>query len=278
MFVKEIFNYDDFYNSKYFRNYANSEALFDKNKDSIEGECSYEKNKDTHKISYEGGFRALKKSIDPRGATYLDIGCAEGYGVELAKNFGAIPYGLDVSKDAVEKCRESGLGDMFVGELSSCRFSNIKMATMIDVLEHMQDPVSNLRALNRIMETGGFVFVKNNLFSLDLFMNDNDYFLRNFEPPYHCSYFSESKMVEIFNDNGFKLVYRRPNFVLHVFQIYGYLKGLFNRKHRDLYMENKKKRLPGLMAKKISKGGFWGRKMEEFFPSGFVFKKIKNIS
>jgi hypothetical protein len=125
------------------------------------------------------------------------------------------------------------------------------------------------------MKPGGFVLVKNNLFSLDLFRRDKDYFSRQFEPPHHCSYFSKKHMLYLFKQHGFRLVYERPQWVDYLFRSYGFMKRMLNPGMREAFIENKRRRLNPDVALRYSKGSSLGRYLNDKFPPGFVFKKIK---
>lgn len=276
MFVKEYFDYNDYYDKHYFDSYGDAETLFNKELKK-EGDFSYGGSKSMHESTYKDIIGLIKRFKKIKNANFLDVGCAEGFGLLLAEKEGANVFGLDVSKDAIDECKKNGLNDVFVCELPQATVKDIDVVIMNDVLEHMQDPNKNLIALNKIMKKSGVVFVKNNLFSLDSFKNDENYFLRQFEPPYHCSYFSKERMIKIFKDHGFKLIYQKPKIVYLMFESYAFLKRVFSKKQRKMFVDNKKARLPKEISIQYSSGSFAGRFLNGLFPSGFVFKKVKNI-
>ncbi|AKM83787.1 TPA: hypothetical protein DCZ46_00405 [Candidatus Campbellbacteria bacterium] len=276
MFVKEDFNYSDYYNRYYFDNYDNPEA-FCSNIKNDGTEVSYADNRNEHKKVYTNILLLLNRFKKLKNSNLLDVGCAEGYGLLVAKDMGSNVFGVDVSVDAINRCKEKKIRDVYSGELSELPVRNIDVVIMNDVLEHMRDPNKNLQALNKIMNESGVVFVKNNLFSLNSFKNDQNYFERQFEPPYHCSYFSKKRMIEVFNKHGFKLVYQKPKFVYYMFELYSFMKRLLSKKQRQMHCNNKKTRLSKKERNIYSTGSFLGRFVNEFFPSGFVFKKVRNI-
>jgi SAM-dependent methyltransferase len=276
LFVKENFNYSDYYNKHYFDSYGDAEVLFNKNIKK-EGDFSYGGGRIMHESVYNNIFRIVEKFKKIKNTNILDIGCAEGFGLILAKKMGANVFGIDVSQEVILECKKNGLEHVYAGELIDVPFKKIDIAIMNDVLEHMQDPNRNLLVLNKIMNKSGIVFVKNNLFSVDSFRNDENYFLRQFEPPYHCSYFSKEGMIKIFSDHGFKLIYQKPKIIRFMFEFYAFLKRMFSRKQRKMYVDNKKARLSKDVGTQYSAGSFVGKFVNDMFPSGFVFKKIRNI-
>lgn len=274
LYLANEFDYRQYYDETYFKNYHNPQALTDSSH-IREGSFSYLENEQIHLDTYETMFGLLRRFTRLTGAHYLDVGCAGGSGLKVAARYGAVPYGVDVSEEALALCRSQGFTNLFLGELSSVIERDFDVVTLHDVLEHMQDPHANISALSALMKIGGLVYVKNNVFSRDKFRNDPGYFDRQFEPPYHCSYFSEELMLKIFREHGFKLVYRKPRWVQGVFETYGFLKRLVNPSMRAAHKENKLKRLSPDDAKRYSKGAGRGQWLNARYPSGFVFRKLK---
>ncbi len=272
VFLSNDFSYKDHYNESYFGNYHNPQSLIN-SAHSKKGDFSYLDNESVHLSIYRTIFNLLRRYREINGAKYIDVGCAGGSGLKMAKEFGAIPYGIDVSAEAVALTKKRGFMDVQQGELKDLDFSSFDIATLHDVLEHMQNPHSDISSLNKCLKMGGLVFVKNNIFSLDLFKNDQSYFERQFEPPYHCSYFSEKQMLNLFNSHGFELVYRKPLWVNRFFEAYSSLKRFIRPEMRRAFEENKKHRLDPARAATFSRGSRVGRYVSDLFPSGFIFEK-----
>lgn len=275
-FLKNDFVYSDYYDSFYFDNYGNPEALTDKTKIKP-GDFGYSRDRDKHGRMYQMAFDALGKFTDVEGKKYLDVGCAEGVGMEIAACLGADPYGLDVSTDAVGRCKSRGLQNTYAGQLEDFDQCDFDLVTMLDVVEHFQDPVSALRALNRSVAASGLVYIRNNLFDTQLFRTDKDYFNRQFEPPYHCSYFSEKGLRELMKREGFDLMYRKPRAVTQVLEAYAFMKRLVRPDFRRMHEKNRISRLDPEQSLRMAKGSGIGDKISRIFPSGFIFKKAKRI-
>jgi ubiquinone/menaquinone biosynthesis C-methylase UbiE len=90
------------------------------------------------------------------GCSLLDVGAHVGVFVEVASDRGWHASGLEPSRWAVEKGRERGLdliqGTLHDAELDSESFDAV---TMWDVVEHLIDPLADIREVARVLKPGG---------------------------------------------------------------------------------------------------------------------------
>jgi 2-polyprenyl-3-methyl-5-hydroxy-6-metoxy-1,4-benzoquinol methylase len=274
MFLLEDFDYSKYYNNFYFKSYYNPKALY--------GEEEFKDGFDyfgldyIHRLKYTSVLVFLYKFTDFIDKNYLDVGCAGCTGLEIAQAFGANVYGLDVSQFAIETCKNR-FPNVFNGEIHDLEDMNINfdIVTMLDVLEHMKDPKREIKVLSKLVNKNGLVFIDNNVYSYKEFLKNKEYFNRNFEPPYHCSYFSEKNLIKLMENNGFKLIYKKLNIINSFIKIYSFLKMTFNKKYK------KKIEKAHLLAEKrqpltkdlIKHRNFWSRFIGSFLPSGYLFRK-----
>ena len=100
-------------------------------------------------------WRKLQRLLHPTGRM-LDIGCGRGTLVKQARNAGYEAYGLE---------RESPVGHSVPGilykSLPECHFpdGHFQLVVLWHVLEHLSDPVSTLREINRVLAPGGWLSV-----------------------------------------------------------------------------------------------------------------------
>ncbi|MGB7067964.1 MAG: class I SAM-dependent methyltransferase [Pyrinomonadaceae bacterium] len=89
----------------------------------------------------------------------LDIGFGAGTILEIASEIGWQPFGLEVSKPAIEQARTKGF-QVFHGSLSEAAYpdSYFDVVTASEILEHLPDPEKDLREIARILRPGGLLW------------------------------------------------------------------------------------------------------------------------
>ncbi len=276
VFMSQDFNYADFYNDFYYENYHNANALFDETKVVKEGGHSYTESERLHRKAYTDALSAIARFGTLQGKTYLDIGCAEGVGLGIAEEQGMNVAGIDVSDHSIEVCHKKGFLKTYVAELTEVtEVKNIDVVTMLDVLEHIKAPRPNIEALQKMVALGGLVYVNNNFFSLASFQHDPLYFKVRFEPPFHCSYFTEKQAIQLFEEYGFTLVYKRPQWVTGIFLTYSFLKRLINKDFRAMKKRITEERVPNPYKEENQSRSKIGRLLQTAYPVGLVFKRTR---
>ena len=98
--------------------------------------------------------------ITDRRPRILDVGCGTGANLKLLSEFGDA-QGVDVSTDALAFCRERGLQNVQLGSAESLPYEEqtFDLVTALDVVEHMDDDVSGLREMRRVLRPGGRVLI-----------------------------------------------------------------------------------------------------------------------
>ncbi len=91
----------------------------------------------------------------------LDIGCATGDDLDLARKCGWETYGVEISQEAATAARRKG-HQVFVGRLHQAAYpSEFFDAVMLwDVMEHLHDPKGTLQEINRILLPRGYLLGK----------------------------------------------------------------------------------------------------------------------
>ena len=93
------------------------------------------------------------------GRSLLDVGCATGNVLEVARQHGWVASGIEVSPWAAARARERGF-PVSERPLEECEFAPAMFdaVTLFDVLEHFPDPRASLQVIHRLLKPGG-VFV-----------------------------------------------------------------------------------------------------------------------
>ena len=96
----------------------------------------------------------------PRGSL-LDVGCAGGFFLDAARERGWNTKGVEISSFAATFARENLKLDVFEGEVTNAPFPNASfdVVTMLDVIEHMPDPVASMRRIYDYLKPDGWLYV-----------------------------------------------------------------------------------------------------------------------
>lgn len=87
----------------------------------------------------------------------LDVGCALGFIMDVARQRGWQVEGLDVSTFAVDYVRQRFGHTVYNGTLTEVALpaGAYDLVTMYDVIEHVPDPLANMRAIAALLKPGG---------------------------------------------------------------------------------------------------------------------------
>jgi 2-polyprenyl-3-methyl-5-hydroxy-6-metoxy-1,4-benzoquinol methylase len=95
--------------------------------------------------------------------TMIDVGCGSGTFLVDARDAGWKVSGMEINPEFPEFCRSVlGIEDVKVGLVSDPPFpaASFDVVVMLDVLEHMYDPVLSLTQCARLMKPGGILVIK----------------------------------------------------------------------------------------------------------------------
>ncbi len=143
-----------------------------------------------------------------RTGRLVDIGCSTGYFLNAARlDFEVV--GLEPSAAAARFAREKLQLDVRQTSLEKAGLESgsFSIATMLDVIEHVPDPLGTIREVNRILEPGGYVY----LVTPDVsgwaarLLGMRWWGLR----PAHIYYFSTKTLSAILRKAGFEVVFHR---------------------------------------------------------------------
>jgi SAM-dependent methyltransferase len=136
----------------------------------------------------------------------LDFGCGEGGLITMCRLFGIDAHGVDRSS-----ARRSVAHTPIHAELEDAPGS-FDAVTMIEVLEHLDDPLEMLLALKKRLNPGGIMVVEvPDTTGVDTFSDRESYY--KIHPLDHINAFTPETLVRIMGRAGFKPIDKKPAFV-----------------------------------------------------------------
>jgi len=98
--------------------------------------------------------RILAGVTRPGVRRVVDVGCALGWSLDAAREAGLEPAGVEVSEHAA---REAGRRHDVRRSAGAFEAGAFDAATLVDVIEHVRDPVGLLRETCRLLKPGGLL-------------------------------------------------------------------------------------------------------------------------
>jgi SAM-dependent methyltransferase len=145
----------------------------------------------------------------PDSARILDIGCGDGFHLELLKDFGKKTWtleGVDADERAAFAAEEKGL-KVHCGTLENLDLprESYDLAFLIMTVEHVADPVGLLRDARSILRPGGrLVIVTDNTDSLDFRLFKKRHW-GGYHFPRHWNLFNPATMRRLAAKTGFEV-------------------------------------------------------------------------
>ncbi len=149
-------------------------------------------------------LRTLLKNKLPPGKT-LELGSSHGGFVSVLQQAGFQAGGWELSHWVVDFARRSFKIPMYEGRLEDQKIEagSLDAVVLMDVLEHLPDPVSTLTAAAALLKKDGIVMIQTPClpegYSFETLQKENHPFLKMLKPPEHVYLFSESSVRRFLN-------------------------------------------------------------------------------
>lgn len=134
---------------------------------------------------------------------FLDVGCSFGGFLSCAEKKGFIPYGIELSEYSGKYAGERFGKNIHIGTLESNSFSKsfFSVITMVELIEHLEDPAAALKKCYDLLKPGGMLLIQtadmNGRQAIDA-GPEYHYFL-----PGHLSYFTAESLEKTAREAGF---------------------------------------------------------------------------
>jgi dolichol-phosphate mannosyltransferase len=136
----------------------------------------------------------------------LDIGAATGFFIDIARSAGFKVSGVEISSTAAKIAESKGL-KVFNGTLEEFSPKTVKynVITMLDVIEHVEDPRRLLVKAAEILEKKGIIVI-NTPDSGSLYARVLNKKWHLIVPPEHIYYFNRNSITKLLNETGFDVI------------------------------------------------------------------------
>jgi len=171
-------------------------------------------------LTFEKHLLPLEEITGPaNGRKLLDVGCYTGVFLEIAARHGWDAWGIEPSQWAAELTRQQKL-NVIEGTLETANLpeASFDVVTMWDVIEHVADPMAEVRRAHRVLRPGGLIVIHT--------MDIDSWFSRLMGPRWpwlmemHIYYFSRRTIAAMLEKAGFQVIRAEPH---GRYQTLGYL-------------------------------------------------------
>jgi len=160
-------------------------------------------------FDYANGLGKLQRDILPfrQSGRLLDVGASSGGLVKQALDRGFDAYGLEPAADICQMARDAHGVTMYCGSLAEQSFpeASFDILALHDVLEHMFEPVEEIREMRRVLVPGGLLVIETPTTS-SLNFPDRGVDWSTISPLEHVHLFNERNAERILVENGFRIV------------------------------------------------------------------------
>jgi 2-polyprenyl-3-methyl-5-hydroxy-6-metoxy-1,4-benzoquinol methylase len=148
---------------------------------------------------------------------FLDIGCGRGEIVKAADDLGWEAKGCDISEQYVEYARNKYKVDAYAGTAEELKFADnsFDFISLVEVIEHLYDPLKTISELHRIMKKDGILYLSTpneesiyQAFGNLYYKSRGKNWVVNLCPTwnlYHIVGFSPRSLKYLLEHNGFKV-------------------------------------------------------------------------
>lgn len=184
------------------------------NRDYYEGKAPYSyvderKSEKAFRIVWRSRVKKWAKLEKTKGKikNFLDVGCSFGGLMQVAKEKGYQPYGAELSKYSGRYAEKRfGKKHIMIGNIEKLQLlgSFFSVVSLIEVVEHLSNPIKALQNIYRCLKKGGIAIIQTaDMAGLQARFRGKKY---HYYLPGHFSYFSARNLESLLRKIGFSKV------------------------------------------------------------------------
>ena len=198
---------------------------------------NYLKDKKILQKNFKLRMRILQKFLEPARHKYLlEIGCAYGFFLDIAKDQFHTTQGIDIAEDGVSYARTQLKLDAINANFTQHNWGNQKfdVVCMWDTIEHLRDPDIYLEKISNLMVRGSLLaLTTGDIESLNARIRKKKW--RLMHPPTHIHYFSRRTLAKLLDNHGFDVIYNQYCGFYRSIDLIAYRTLMLNKKRPWLY-------------------------------------------
>jgi len=180
-------------------------------------------------------LRDILKYRLPPGKT-LELGCCHGGSVHLMRLAGFDAAGGEMSPWLCQFARDTFNVPMLCGPIEDLDIEpeSLDMIVMMDVLEHMPDPIGSIKRIARLLKNDGLTVIQTPCIrryrrSYQEMQAEKEMFLEHMKEKEHLYLYNEKSVAKLLAENGFpKIAFEKPIFAYDMFIFAGKLELSLN--------------------------------------------------
>lgn len=167
----------------------------------------YVEERESLRLNFAGRMSTLEEIAGGlRGKSLLEIGCAYGFFLEIAREHGVEARGVDIAADGVRYAQETLGVRAEVGDYLAVRTDPVDLIVMWDTIEHLPRPDLFIGKAAADLRQGGLIaMTTGDIGSLNARMRGQCW--RMIHPPTHLHYFSVATLSRLLARHGLDIVH-----------------------------------------------------------------------
>ncbi len=201
---------------------AEAIALYSEEYFTVEQNNFFFKKEKEKKEIFRGRIEEINKLLPQKGLL-LDVGCAIGTFLAVARDYGWSVRGVEISPYASEYARKNFGLEVLTGDMESQNFAEgfFDVITLWDVIDHTEKPQFFLDFVYRALKPGGLVVVQTTmedslLYSIAHFIYKLSFGLIKWpvnrcHPIHHSTFYSTKTLAMALEKAGFSIIEQRSD-------------------------------------------------------------------